>query len=319
MKNKLLAIFGMGAYILSIIAPEGLVLISGVATTLFLITATVRLWRVSNFSSLLLIGSFLLSFVLEAIKGSSTIDGSMLVLLINLTKVVSFFAFFRAVFILWRLDKIKIDNTISEEYSDRERERLENNLEESKRKLEILLKQKSDVEKEMLQIQSSANTINQPIESTFTLCSKHSISLALKNIDMLTKNNENDKRFYKSFRSLKCSREDLKRSFYFLKDCVYFCENEPLYNNSEFLSSMSGLEMQVVISYLDVDPNDIPNDIRENHNFGSKFEQMKNLGEKQLEELKLINWRSKEHWQFWAEKYGKTDILAQYCLDQANK
>lgn len=56
MKNKTLAIFGIGAYILSVpssatnlwgssIVPDTLIFISGIATAAFVVMATIRLWR----------------------------------------------------------------------------------------------------------------------------------------------------------------------------------------------------------------------------------------------------------------------------------
>jgi hypothetical protein len=167
-------------------------------------------------------------------------------------------------------------------------------------------------------IDNSNASLKQKQTNYFTLCSEDSIKLALANIDYLVQNNERDKRLYKSFLSLECSKEDLKMSFYFLKDCAYFCKNEPIYNNKDFLSSLSTLEVMVLNYYINVDSNKIPFDRLENHRFGKEFELDKNLTDKQLEELKLIEWRSKEIWRFWAEKYGIDNKLGQHCLEMAS-
>lgn len=179
----------------------------------------------------------------------------------------------------------------------------------------ILRKKKKHLMDDKLTATSSEDKAS---TSYFMMCSAHSISLAFENIDRLSKNNERDKRHFKSFRSLGCTREDLKRSFYFLKDCVYFCKNERIYNDKKLLDNLGFLEMQVVMCYIDADPNDIPQDRIENYKFGKQFELDKDLDEKQLAELKLINWRSKEQWKFWANKYGSEGKLGQYCLEQAN-
>lgn len=155
--------------------------------------------------------------------------------------------------------------------------------------------------------------------TTFILGEKKSIAFAFANLDELHKNNERDKRHFKSFRSLNCSIENLKRSFYFLKDCIYFCKDELIYNNQELLSNLRFLETSVILTYLDTEPGQIPYNIRENYAFGKAFELDKNLDEKQLSELKLINWRDKEHWAFWAVKYGTESPLGKYCQEQANK
>ena len=155
--------------------------------------------------------------------------------------------------------------------------------------------------------------------SHFVLGSKESISHAFAIIDELHKNNQREKNHFKSFRSLSCSREDLKRSFYFLKDCIYFCKDESIYNNKDLLTNLNFLETSMILTYLDVDPNSIPTEVRENYTFGRQFALDQNLSAKQLSELELIDWRSKEQWQFWANGYGTDNIIGQYCLERANQ
>ncbi|MCG9909960.1 MAG: hypothetical protein MH137_01555 [Flavobacteriales bacterium] len=166
---------------------------------------------------------------------------------------------------------------------------------------------------------SASSLVKNPNSTPFSLCSKNSISVAFKNIDMLTKNNERDERLYKSFQSLKCSKNDLKKSFYFLKDCIYFCKNEPIYNNMELLANLNFLETQVNLYYLDTASEEIPHDEIENYEFGKKFNLDKGIENKELEDLKLIYWRGKEHWEFWVDKYGINNDLGKYCISQARK
>lgn len=155
--------------------------------------------------------------------------------------------------------------------------------------------------------------------SRFKLGEKSSIAIAAANIQELTENNEKNRGYYKSFRSLNCSKEDLKRSFYFLKDCILFCKEEPIYNNKEMLSNLRFLEMNVVLNYLDVESDQIPTDKIQNFRYGQQFKLNESLDVKQLEELKLIDWRSKEHWRFWVIEYGIESSLGKFCLERANE
>lgn len=166
---------------------------------------------------------------------------------------------------------------------------------------------------------NNASSVKKSGSHSFKLCSPHSIDIALSNIEMLTKNNETDKRRYKSYRSLNCSMEDLKRSFYFLKDCVYLCKYASIYNNKELLSHLSFLEADLIMHYIDIDPRELPFGLKENNELGIQMELEKNLGEKQLVDLELINWRSSEHWEFWADKYGIQNSIGQFCLKKASQ
>lgn len=154
----------------------------------------------------------------------------------------------------------------------------------------------------------------------FKLGQEKDISRAFKIIEIFTEsNNRDNKRFYKSFRSLSCSREDLIRSFYFIQDCIFFCEDQPIYNNKELLSSVKSLHMSLILSYIDIEPELIPLELIENIRFGKKYDLMSNLGIKQITELGLIDWRTKEHWLFWANSYGTDDIVGQFCLERSKQ
>lgn len=156
--------------------------------------------------------------------------------------------------------------------------------------------------------------------SSFKLNDHNSISRAFSIIDILIQNNIRYSRiFYRSYRSLSCSRSDLIRSFYLVRDYVYFCKNEPIYGNEELLKHIDTLHMILNTSYLDVEPSLIPNNQSDNIHFGSKYELRSALGIKQVTELGLIDWRSKEHWLFFANHYGTDDVLGQFCLEKSKQ
>lgn len=114
MKNRTLAYVGIGVYILSFFASaENLsgqstvsptyVIISGIATITYIFLAAIRLWRRYKVWSILLIASYALqyaftifSFVLNAS------DGSFIILIINLIKVISFLIFVFVIYLLWK-------------------------------------------------------------------------------------------------------------------------------------------------------------------------------------------------------------------------
>lgn len=86
MKNKTLAFFGIGTYILSIFAliedlegnynaPIVLVIISAIATIIFTIMAVIRLWKYYKITSILLAITTAISliYIMPLIKGLNTI------------------------------------------------------------------------------------------------------------------------------------------------------------------------------------------------------------------------------------------------------
>ena len=78
MKNKTLAIFGIGTYILSVItsaedlegnfvSPIVLIAISGIIKILFTVMATVCLWKQARHGSIIFASSAIILFILEVI------------------------------------------------------------------------------------------------------------------------------------------------------------------------------------------------------------------------------------------------------------
>jgi len=105
MKNKTLAIFGIGAYILSILStatdlegnyimPIALNVISVIIMTVFVIMAVIRLWKIEKTVSIML--------VLTAITLNTL---PLPVLWFNITKVISFIIYIWAVVLLWEMAK----------------------------------------------------------------------------------------------------------------------------------------------------------------------------------------------------------------------
>ncbi|MCX5749034.1 MAG: hypothetical protein NTZ10_02140 [Candidatus Saganbacteria bacterium] len=128
MKNKTLAIFGIGTYILSVllsatdsggnsVAPITLISISGIATAVFIIMAIVRLWKEEKGASITLASSAIILFILSVVQGfASPSYGSPLIIMLNITKVFYFIAFIWTIIVLYRSKVInshmitKIDN-----------------------------------------------------------------------------------------------------------------------------------------------------------------------------------------------------------------
>ena len=101
MKNKRLAIFGIIAYILSVLssatdlegnstAPPILIVIAGVVFVTFIVMATLRLWKEAKNLSIILVSSAFLSFVFMAIQTvTSPSYGSPVIVLLNIIKITA--------------------------------------------------------------------------------------------------------------------------------------------------------------------------------------------------------------------------------------
>jgi hypothetical protein len=117
MKNKIIAILGIGSYILSVItsaedlegnfvSPIVLIAISGILTIIFTVAATVRLWKGARYVSIILASSAVILFILSVVQGiASPSYGSPIIILLNITKVINFIAFIWAVLRLWTMAK----------------------------------------------------------------------------------------------------------------------------------------------------------------------------------------------------------------------
>lgn len=117
MRNKTLAIFGIASYLLSVYAsqtntegvstaPTYIVIVSGIAAFVYTVLATIRLWKYWKLISILFGGTSLLFFAMEVMQVTlSPADGTTLILIINITKVINLLLYFYVIFLLFRLDK----------------------------------------------------------------------------------------------------------------------------------------------------------------------------------------------------------------------
>jgi hypothetical protein len=116
MKNKTLAIFGIGTYILSVLssatdlegnstAPVALIVISGITTIVFIVMATVRLWKEAKNLSIMLVSSALILFIFTIIQEFTPPSyGNPIIILFNIVRVIYFVAF---VWVVIKLFKAK--------------------------------------------------------------------------------------------------------------------------------------------------------------------------------------------------------------------
>lgn len=122
MKNKTLktlAIFGIGAYVLSVlssatnlegnfVASDALIFISGVAMIVFVIMATIRLWKEGSKSLSIIFASLVgTRFITDIVIFQEIVvlaDGSPITIITNIITVVYVVAF---IFVIVRLFKMK--------------------------------------------------------------------------------------------------------------------------------------------------------------------------------------------------------------------
>jgi hypothetical protein len=118
MKNKTLAIFGIGTYILSVLSsatdlkgnsvvPIALIAISGIATIVFAIMAIVRLWKIkAKGSSITFALSEVSLFILLAVQVvTSPSYGNPIIILLNIAKAINFITFFWVISLIWATAK----------------------------------------------------------------------------------------------------------------------------------------------------------------------------------------------------------------------
>jgi hypothetical protein len=118
MKNKTLAIFGIGTCILSILSsvtdlegnsvvPIALIAISEIGIIVFAIMAIVRLWKMkAKGSSITFALSGVSLFILSAVKAiTSSSYGTPIIILLNIAKVFNFITFIWVISLLWATAK----------------------------------------------------------------------------------------------------------------------------------------------------------------------------------------------------------------------
>ena len=111
MKNRILAIFGIVAYILSVLstaedlegnptAPIALILTSLIVTVIFYVMASIRLWHIRKIPPLLLISSAIIIAVLSMLN-------RIIPLLLNLFRITNVVALIWTIILLWSMGKQK--------------------------------------------------------------------------------------------------------------------------------------------------------------------------------------------------------------------
>ena len=127
MKNKTLAIFGIVSYILSVLSsaedlegnsvvPSILIIISGIATVVFFVMATVRLRKEARNLSIIFFSSAIILFILTIIQVfTSPSYGSTFIILTNISKVIYFIAFVLVIIKLFKMKGIGTAKKITDE------------------------------------------------------------------------------------------------------------------------------------------------------------------------------------------------------------
>jgi hypothetical protein len=146
-----------------------------------------------------------------------------------------------------------------------------------------------------------------------------SIAYAIRIIGKVEKLFDSKKGMFNSYRQLDCPKEDVIKSFYFLTDCVRFCKSKPIYKNEELVTQIKAMYARVSLYFLDVPIDNIPTEAMENYKYGKQFGLQERLGESEIRDLALVDWRNSEQWEYWAKnKYGNNE-LGKYCNKMAEK
>lgn len=121
MKNKTLAIFGIGTYMLSVLTsasglagnfkfPASLILISGILGLIFIVFATIRIWKESKGISIILLFSYIVLCILLVIQEVVIpAYGSPLIILTNIAKVIHLIAFVWVIIKLFKTNSVRQD------------------------------------------------------------------------------------------------------------------------------------------------------------------------------------------------------------------
>lgn len=171
MKNKTIAIIGIGSYLLSVISsatdlqgnfvsPILLIAISGIATIVFVVMATIRLWKEERYLSIMLASSQIILTILMVIQEITLPKyGNPIIVLLNITKVVNLIVF---IWVIIKLFKKKNDKSPS-------KTELNNQLEmPTEKEMEKLGEYLIFIEKYIEAIYSTQNEIETKIEKIKT-------------------------------------------------------------------------------------------------------------------------------------------------------
>ncbi|MHB1146330.1 MAG: hypothetical protein ACYC01_01905 [Lutibacter sp.] len=146
--------------------------------------------------------------------------------------------------------------------------------------------------------------------------SKDNFDSAMNCIQNLIENNEKHiNSLYLSYKTLRFSKTSIELAFNYLLDSVGFDKNSPVFKDKDFTNNLKGLHMSMLLTYLNVDFNEIPTDRIEQVRFSSS--KKIDFGKNQLEITQLINWRNKEQWLYSANAFGLEDPLGKLCLQKS--
>lgn len=147
--------------------------------------------------------------------------------------------------------------------------------------------------------------------------SEENFAKAISCTHNLTENNKKYGHSYcKSYKTLEFTKSSIELAFNYLLDCIKFDENCAIYNNSKFADELRGLHMAMLLTYVNVEFNEIPEDKLKQVKFNS--ERKINIGENQIEITKLIKWRNKEQWEYFLNSFGYESDLGKICLEKIN-
>lgn len=181
-----------------------------------------------------------------------------------------------------------------------------------------ILKQKTKTSFNLLKHKELKNYNDDNSQDEFSpnYYSEYYFSYALKCVNNLIENNKKYSDYYcKSYRTLDYTKSSIELAFNYLIDCVKFDKDSPIYNNSKFVDELGGLHMAMLLTYVNAELYEIPEDKIKQVKFNS--ERKINFGENQLEITKLIKWRNKEQWKYFAKAFGTEDDLGKLCLERS--
>jgi hypothetical protein len=89
------------------VAPVALVAVSGIATLIFIVLATIRLWQKARVLAIILPSSAFILFVFTIIQVLTNPSyGSPVIILLNLVKVINFVVFILVIVKLFKMNKV---------------------------------------------------------------------------------------------------------------------------------------------------------------------------------------------------------------------
>tara|TARA_B110000114_G_C15036649_1_gene375233 strand:+ start:383 stop:1162 length:780 start_codon:yes stop_codon:yes gene_type:complete len=138
---------------------------------------------------------------------------------------------------------------------------------------------------------------------------------AIKHTKNLTENNKNYADSYcKSYKTLEYSKSSIELAIYYLLDSIKFDKNCSIYEESKFSNELRELHMGMLMTYINVEFEEIPKNITEQIGFNS--ERKINIGKNQIEITKLIKWRSKDQWKYYLNAFGEGSDLGKICIEK---